>query len=95
MQKGGLIISSHNEICDEICDLATWALISSSVHDEPKTHLSCSKEAMEATEAKPAVSQNLQKSQSEEHRDILTNGLWAHAMDCIIDIHVMDTDCKF
>jgi hypothetical protein len=75
MQKGGLIISHHNEICDAICDLASQALTPSLVCNKPKIHLSHSKEEMMATEAKPTVSCNLQKSQSEEHGDIMIHGL--------------------
>jgi hypothetical protein len=93
-KKGGLVISRHNEIRDELCDLASRALTPSSVRDEPKIHLSRSKEEMKATEAKSAVSRNLNKSQSEDRGDLLIRGLWARGTDCIIDVRVTDTDCK-
>ena len=93
-KKGGLIISCHNEIHDEICDLAAQAFTPSSVRDEPKIHLSRSKEAINAMEAKSAVDRNLHKSQSEERGDLLIRGLWARGTDCIIDVRVTDTDCK-
>jgi hypothetical protein len=42
---------------------------------------------------KPPVP-HLSCSSDEERGDLLSQGFWAHGMDVIIDIHVMDTDAK-
>ncbi len=39
-KHGGLVISRHNEIRDELSDLASKAFTPSAVRDEPKIHLS-------------------------------------------------------
>jgi hypothetical protein len=93
--KGGLVISRHNEIRDELSDLASKALVPSAVRDEPRIHTSRAVEKKTVLEApgRP-VSRNLRKSLGEERGDVLIRGLWARGTDCIIDVRVTDTDAK-
>jgi hypothetical protein len=94
--KGGLMISRHNEIREELSDLASKkALFSSAVCDEPRIHTSHpAKKKTDLEDPGNPVTRNLRKSQGEEHGDVLIHGLWAHGTDCTIDIHVTDTDAK-
>lgn len=91
---GGLVLSRHDEIRDEICDLASRALKPSSVRDEPKIHLSRPQEEMKAKKSQSPIHRNLRKSQSDERGDILIRGLWDRGTDCIIDVRITDTDSK-
>jgi hypothetical protein len=49
-KKGGLVISGHNEIRDELSDLASKAIIPSAVCDEPLIHNSRTTVEMRASE---------------------------------------------
>ena len=93
-KKGGLVISQHNEVRDELGDLAAKAFIPSMVCNEPRIHTSCTMGTKTAQAEKSQVNQNLKKSQNEDHGDLLIRGLWAHGTDCILDIHVTDTDAN-
>ncbi len=93
--KDGLMIPRHNEIQDELSNLASEALFPSAVCNEPRIHISrpVEKKTDLETPSHP-VSRNLRKSLSEERGDVLIRGLWARGTDCIIDVHVTDTDAK-
>jgi hypothetical protein len=94
--EGGLVISRHNEIQDELSNLASNTLFPSAVHDEPRIHTSCPAKKKTDLEEYPGnpVTHNLCKSRREECGDLLIHGLWARQTDCIIDICVTDTDAK-
>lgn len=94
-KKGGLVISRHNEIRDELADLASKALYPSAVRDEPKIHPSrpAVKKSAKESSSTP-VNRNLTKNQNEDRGDVLVRGLWAHGTDCIIDVRITDTDAK-
>ncbi len=90
-KHGGLVISRHNEIRDELSDLASKAFSPSSVRDEPKIHLSRPVEKQTAlAQPNPSVA----KTQKEDCGDLLIRGLWSRGTDCIIDVRVTDTDAK-
>ncbi len=95
-KTGGLVISRHNEIRDELCDLAGRALFPSAVRDEPKIYPShpAEPETTSASPAEPAVTRNLRRnaSNTEDRGDVLIRGLWARGTDCIIDVRITDTD---
>ncbi len=89
------MIFCHNEIRDELSDLASKALVPSAVRDEPRIHTSCAVEKKTVLEAPGCpVSRNLRKSLGEERGDVLICGLWARGTDCIIDVRVTNTDAK-
>jgi hypothetical protein len=93
--KGGNVILRHNEVRDEVADLASKAFIPSAIRNEPLIHLSCPAVKMPALVPNPpAVTRNLHKNQGELRGDLLIRGLWAHGTDCIIDVRVTDTDAK-
>jgi hypothetical protein len=94
-KKGGLVISRHNEIRDELSDLASKAFIPSAVRDEPKIFYSRPVEKKAASnQPNPSVPRTHPKTQCEDRGDLLIRGLWARGTDCIIDVRVTDTDAK-
>jgi hypothetical protein len=95
-KKGGNVISRHNEIRDELADLAAKAIIPSAVRNEPFMHASCPAVKMPELDPQdqPAVSRNLHKSRGEIRGDVSIRGFWNRGTDCIIDVRVTDTDAK-
>jgi hypothetical protein len=83
---GGLVTSRHNDIRDELSDLASKAFIPSAVRDEPKIYFSRSVEKKTALDQpNPSDTHNLPKTQGEDRGDLMIRGLWARGTDCIID----------
>jgi hypothetical protein len=82
-RKGGLIIIRHNEIRDELCDMACRAFQPSAIRDEPKIHQG---RGTEQGEKDKPMDDNDNKG------DVLIRGLWEKGTDCIIDVRVTDTD---
>jgi hypothetical protein len=94
-KKGGLVISRHNEIRDELSDLASKALSRSAVRVEPKIHTCRSPEVKSDEENKENSAKRLFRNNRDEDRgDILIRGLWARGTDCIIDVRITDVDAK-
>jgi predicted transcriptional regulator len=94
-KKGGNVISRHNEIRDELADLASKAITPSAVRNEPIIHASCQAVKMtELDQDQPAVSRNLHKNRGETRGDVSIRGIWNRGTDCIIDVRVTDTDAK-
>jgi hypothetical protein len=98
-KKGGLVIIRHNEIGDELADLASKALTPSAVRDEPSIYPNGrAADPAKASESKranpPPVSRTNSSSCDEDRGDILIRGLWARGTDCILDVRVTDLDCK-
>jgi hypothetical protein len=84
--KGVLVIIRHNEVSDELSDMAVRAFQTSAVRDEPKIH-----------QCRPA---NGGKScatliDNEDRGGVLIRGLWKKGTDCILDVRVMDTDATY
>ena len=79
-KKGGLVISRHNEVRDELGDLAAKAFITSAVRDEPRIHMRCregsktTKSKTAEAESKSQVSCNLQKFPNEDRGGLLIGG---------------------
>jgi hypothetical protein len=92
-KKGGLVISRHNEIRDELVDLASKALTPSAVRDEPRIHTSRPAVQLSTSDQYP-VTRNLRKRQGEERGDVLIRGLWQQGTDAIIDVRITDLDAK-
>jgi hypothetical protein len=98
-KNGGLVIIRHNEIGDELADIATKALTPSAVRDEPaKYPHGRATDKVPAKEAKKAdkspVNRPKSSSCDEDRGDLVIRGLWARGTDCIIDVQVTDLDCK-
>ena len=70
----------HNEIKDELIDIAARAFIPSAVRDEPAIH-PCRNAENEAVQ-----------EVNQDRGDVLIRGLWEKATDCIIDVRVTDTN---
>ncbi len=89
------MILRHNEIRDELADLAAKAIIPSAIRNEPLIHSSCPAVKMtESAQAPPAVTRNLYKNREELRGDLCIRGFWTRGTDCIIDVRVTDTDAK-
>jgi hypothetical protein len=70
-KKGGNVILRHNEIRDELADLAAKAIIPSAIRNEPLIHSTFPAVKMtELVPAHPAVTRNLQKNQGDIRGDL-------------------------
>jgi hypothetical protein len=98
-KKGGLVIFRHNEIRDELVNIAGKALTPSAVRDEPLIKPSRVKESVKDTSTKDTSQENTNQSATgeDERGDLLIRGFWARGTDCILDVRVFfvtDTDAK-
>ena len=89
------MIFRHNEIRDELVNLASKAFTPSAVRDEPLIH----GRATEKVKTSPttAANQDIDKEAAtgeEERGDLLIRGFWKAGTDCILDVRVTDTDSK-
>jgi hypothetical protein len=94
--KGGLVIYRHNEIRDELVNLASRAFTPSAVRDEPLIH-GRANENMKPSPNK-IINQNIDKEAAtgeDERGDLLIRGFWTAGTDCILDVRVTDTDAKY
>jgi hypothetical protein len=82
-RKGGLIIVRHNDIRDELCDMACRAFQPSGIRNEPKVHQS--RNAEQGQQGKPI-------EDNENKGDVLIRGLWEKGTDCILDVRVAYID---
>jgi hypothetical protein len=74
------VILRHNEVRDELADLAAKHIIPSAIRNEPLIQLSCPAVKMpELVPNPPAVTRNLHKNQGELRGDLLIRGFWARA----------------
>jgi hypothetical protein len=83
-EKCGLIIIRHNEVHNELCDMASKAFTPSAVHNEPKINLCC---ATKEGTCKPHTI-------TEYRGNVLIHGSWEQCTDCILYIRVTYTDAK-
>jgi hypothetical protein len=94
-KTGGLLISRHNKIRDELSDLASKALSPSAVRNEPTIHNSHTSGGQSVKENKDHPVKHLfLNSLKEDRGDILIRGLWACGTDCNIDVHITDVNAK-
>lgn len=94
--NGGLIIARHNELRDELCDLAVRAIGRPAVRDEPLIHPSRPAAQPTASDksAHPVQCNRRKQFDNDDRGDVLIRGLWARGTDCILDIRVTDTDAQ-
>jgi hypothetical protein len=85
----------HNEIRDELGDIAAKAFIPSAIRNEPLIHSSCPAVKMPVlVPTHPSVTLNLRKNRNADRGDLSIRGLWQRQTDCIIGVRVTDTDAK-
>ncbi len=82
----------HNEITEELCDLASKALTPSAIRLEPMINNGGNAASVKTPDPKAPV-QRLHTF-DEERGDLLIRGFWARGTDAIIDVRVTDTDAK-
>eukprot|EP00978_Attheya_sp_CCMP212_P005533 scaffold12431_cov57-Attheya_sp.AAC.8 len=95
---GGLVISRHDEIKDELGQLAGKVLKPSAIRDEPlinngrKVECSRSDAPTEAdvstTPPSPVICDN------DNLGDLMIRGFWSRGTDCIVDVRSTDLDSK-
>jgi hypothetical protein len=88
VQKGGLIISRHNEIRDKLSDLASKALSPSAVHNKTKIHACHSSPEVKSDkeDKENSVKRLFHNNRNEDCGDILIRGL--------MDVRITDVDAK-
>ena len=93
-KQGGLVVGRHDELKDEIAELATMATSSNRVRDEPKI-----KVGRDTTDTGVPSMANIDSSRKNppsgkefERGDVLIHGLYDRHTSCIIDVRVTDTD---
>ncbi len=86
-------IAQHNEL-HELADLAAHAFTPSTVHDEPLIHPCHAPTPVTPLALAPSASSPPLSPPSVDHGDLLICGLWSHGTDCILDVHITDTDAK-
>jgi hypothetical protein len=84
-EKGGLVISRHNELHGKLIDMASKSFSPSAVHSKPKINLCCT---ANNGSIKPTVD-------TKYRGDVLIRTLWDKGTDCILDMIVMDTDAIY
>ena len=92
--NGGLITMRHNELRDELCDLAARAFAPSAVRDEPKINLGHVADSAQATPTNSSVQVHHHNQGDDDRGDLLVRGFWARSTDCIFDVRITDTDAK-
>ena len=89
------MIFRHNEIRDELVDLASKAFTPSAARDEPLIHGRANENAKTSPTA--STNQNIDEEAAtgeDERGDLLIRGFWKAGADCILDVRVTDTDSK-
>jgi hypothetical protein len=100
VQKGGPVIFRHNEIRDEVVNMAGKALTSSAVRDaEPLIKSGCIKESEKDARANQEhwsgeTEQKATAGDDERVVDLLILGFWARGTNCMLDAHITDADNK-
>jgi hypothetical protein len=94
-KKGGLVIFRHNEIRDELVNLASRAFTPSAARNEPLIHC-CATEKVKTSLDKITTQNNHKEAATgeDERGDLLIRGFWTAGTDCILDVRVTDTDSK-
>jgi hypothetical protein len=95
-KKGGLVISRHNEIRDELIHMAGKAMTPSAIRDEPLIRTG---RVAEKTMTCPTIGIDSKLKENDvtgesDRGDLLLRGFWARGTDCIVDVRVTDTDAK-
>jgi hypothetical protein len=96
MQEGrSLVIFRHNEIRDELVNLASRAFTPSAARDEPLIH-GCATEKVKTSPGKITTQNNHEEAatREDERGDLLIRGFGTAGTGCILDVRVTDTDSK-
>jgi hypothetical protein len=95
-KRSGLLISQHNDIRDELSNLASTTFFSSTFRDKLRIHTSRAAEPKSTHEKQesPAIQHLFQNNRMEDRGDILVGGLWTCGTDYISNVRIMDVDAK-
>ena len=94
-KKGGLVVGRHDELKDELANLAILATSPNRVRDEPKINIGRDTEGngVPACANIDSSTPNPYSNDKQfERGDILVHGLYDRSTSCIIDVRVTDTD---
>ena len=95
-KDGGLVVERHDEIKDELAELATLATSSIRVRDEPFIKIGRDTEGtglpthanIDSSKPNPPTG----KEKDTLRGDVLIHGLYDRSTSCIIDVRFTDTD---
>jgi hypothetical protein len=106
-KKGGLVVQRHDDLRDEVGELAAMALTKARVSYEPEIFYGRGVNAGQQSEAERAAAEaNLVAAASnvpqrrtniagnEARGDVAVHGFWKRGQTCILDVRVTDTDAK-
>jgi hypothetical protein len=93
-KKGGLVITRHNEILDELSDLAFKAFILSAVGSRRTNNSFPAEKKTDLEQPNPSVTRSFQNNRGEDRGDLLIRGLWSRGTHRIIDVRVTDAKSK-
>jgi hypothetical protein len=89
-KKGGLVIFCHNEVQDKLAHLVTKAFTPSAVHNKPLIQSCCAVDK-DTNHQEPTTQEAAPK---DKQGDLLIQDFWTRGTDCILDVHVTDTDAE-
>ena len=97
-KRGGLVTARHNELRDEVSDLAGKAFTLSHVRADPLIFAGCAVKRLKAKTAGASGSTDQDGAPppeaTEQKGDILIRDLWQNRTDSIHDMRVVNTDAK-
>jgi len=91
---GGLVLAHHNELNDELADLASRAFTPSAVWDELLIHPCPGCPVVTPTPPAPSAFSSSPSIPSDDLGDLLIHGLWSYGTDCILDVWITNMDAK-
>lgn len=94
---GGMVISRHNKVRDELSFILSQALTPSSVRSEPlifPTSPTMPTTGMMEDEREDALEKFKEEAGRAERGDISVRGLWECQTTCIVDVRLTDSDQK-
>ncbi len=91
---GGLVLAHHNELRDELADLAAHAFTPSAVCNESLIHPCLPHTPVTPLASAPSASSPPPHPPSDDQGDLLIHVLWSSSTDCILDVCIIDTEAK-
>jgi hypothetical protein len=96
-KKGGLVMFRHNEIGDELANLASRACTPSPARNEPLASFHGRANENVKTSPNKTANQNINEEAAtgeDERGDLLIRRFWTACANCILDVCVTDMDAK-
>ena len=94
-KRGGLVTARHNELCEEVADLAGKAFTTSHVRNDLLIYQGCAVKRKKAKPAGPSDTtdpNDTPPEATEQKGDLLLRYLWKNGTDSVHDMRVVNTD---